>query len=500
MLVMSSSNHTETEALRPEELPKRDRVSTGAKFVYGLGELGPALAGNVLIFFFLIFMTNVAGLPASMAGYIFLIAKLWDAINDPLIGILSDRTRNRWGRRVPWMLYAGVPMAVFFFLQWVVPTFSDHPDTQRWALFSYYVVIAIALQATYTAVSLPHGALTPELSRDYDERTRINSFRFAFSIGGSIACLVIGLGVFYMQENVKPSWLETPQQAFLWMGGISAMVTLIAVYTSALGIRRIAAMRDRRRRRQEGYYTRADFQTQLKAVITNRAYLCVIGIYLFSWLGVQITATILPYYVVSWMGLEMTHFFIVTLVVQGTALLMIFAWSRLSQRFGKKEVYFVGMIIWILAQGGLFFLQPHQTTLMYLLAVMAGFGVSTAYLIPWSMMPDVMEKDELETGQRREGIFYGFVVFLQKLGLALGIFIVSQLLAIFGFQEAGPGQPPPDQPDSALMAIRIAVGPLPTLMLLIGMFLAWLYPITRAKHAELRAAIREKRLQSRRNA
>lgn len=489
---MSRSEEQSHDSDSPPLL-RRDQVSTGIKFVYGLGELGPALAGNVLIFFFLIFMTSVAGLPPSMAGAVYLIAKLWDAINDPLIGYLSDRTRSRWGRRIPWMIYGGVPMAIFFFLQWVVPTFSENPDVQRWALFSYYVVIAILLQATYTAVSLPHSALTPELSRDYDERTRINSFRFSFSIAGSIACLVIGLGVFYVQENVDVAFLNTPQQAYLWLGGIAAMVTLVAVYSSAFGTRRIAAARDKRRQRHESYFTSPDLKTQLRAVLTNHAYLCVIGIYLFSWLGVQITAVILPYYVVNWMGLDMVSFFMVTLVVQGTALAMIFVWSKLSQRYGKKEVYFAGMLIWIVAQGGLFFLNPDQTTLMYVLAVMAGFGVSTAYLIPWSMMPDVIEKDELETGKRREGIFYGFVVFLQKLGLALGIFIVSQLLSLFGFVESGPGEAPPEQPDSALLAIRIAVGPLPTCMLVVGLFLAWLYPITRAKHAQLRQAIRRQR-------
>jgi GPH family glycoside/pentoside/hexuronide:cation symporter len=102
------------------------------------------------------------------------------------------------------------------------------------------------------------------------------------------------------------------------------------------------------------------------------------------------------------------------IAVQGTAFVMLFVWSAVSKRVGKKAVYYMGMTLWIIAQGGLFFLQPGQVVLMYFLAVMAGFGVSTAYLVPWSMMPDVIELDELQTGQRREGIFYGFMVLLQK--------------------------------------------------------------------------------------
>jgi GPH family glycoside/pentoside/hexuronide:cation symporter len=152
----------------------------------------------------------------------------------------------------------------------------------------------------------------------------------------------------------------------------------------------------------------------------------------------------------------------------------------------------MGMTLWIIAQAGLFFLQPNQIPLMYLLAIMAGFGVSTAYLIPWSMMPDVIELDELNTGQRREGIFYGFMVFLQKVGLALGLFIVGKALAFAGFIETIPGQPPPIQPTSALLAIRLAIGPLPTLALIGGLILAYFYPITREVHAEILLKLKER--------
>lgn len=123
---------------------------------------------------------------------------------------------------------------------------------------------------------------------------------------------------------------------------------------------------------------------------------------------------------------------------------------------------------------------------------MAGIGVSTAYLIPWSMIPDVIELDELNTGQRREGIFYGFMVLLQKLGLALGLFIVGQALDQAGFIESVAGQSTPVQPESALLAIRLAIGPVPTVALIIGLFLAYFYPITREVHAEILLKLRER--------
>jgi GPH family glycoside/pentoside/hexuronide:cation symporter len=124
------------------------------------------------------------------------------------------------------------------------------------------------------------------------------------------------------------------------------------------------------------------------------------------------------------------------------------------------------------------------------MAVLAGVGVATAYLVPWSMMPDVIELDELRTGRRREGVFYGFMVLLQKLGLALGLFLVAQSLQAQGFNEqAGIGE----QPESALTAIRVMIGPVPTVVLICGIILTAFYPITRKRHEETLALLAKRR-------
>lgn len=232
---------------------------------------------------------------------------------------------------------------------------------------------------------------------------------------------------------------------------------------------------------------------QLKIAFSNQPFLYIIGIYLCSWLAVQLTASILIYFVVSWMGMDEAAFPIVAIAVQGTALVMLFFWKWVSEKLDKKAVYFLGSVIWIIAQGGLFFIQPGQTTLLYILAIMAGCGVSVAYLVPWSMIPDVIELDELNTGQRREGIFYSFMVLLQKFGLALALFLVGLVLEWSGFVERPPGGDIPIQPDSALLAIRIAVAPLPMVVLIIGLILAYFYPITKEKHAEIRLKLEERK-------
>lgn len=461
------------------------KLNLKTKLAYGAGDLGPAITANISVFFLLYFFTNVAGIPAGLAGSILLIGKVWDAINDPIVGVLTDKTKSRrWGRRLPWMLYGAIPFGIFFYLQWIIPQFSSDRSAQMWSLFWYYVVIGLVSQVFYTVVNLPYTALTPELTQDYNARTSLNSFRFAFSIGGSILSLLLARFIFETFTN--------RQQQYSILAAVCAVVSVLALFWCVFGIRdRVLAFETKRNQTEQP--VSLPFGEQLKIVFSNRPFLFVIGIYLCSWLAVQLTSSIIPYFIVNWMRLKEADVPTILIGVQGTALLMLFIWSKLSERWGKKIVYFMGMSVWIIAQIGLFFLQPGQIGLMYVLAIMAGFGVSTAYLIPWSMMPDVIELDELKTGQRREGIFYGFMVLLQKFGLAFGLFIVGNALQASGFKETPVGQQAiPIQPESALLAIRYAIAPLPALCLIIGLVLAYFYPITREIHAQILLQLKER--------
>ena len=541
-----------------EKLVDREKLNFTTKLAYGSGDMGPAITANVLAFFLLYFFTNVAGLPAGLAGSILAIGKIGDAINDPIAGILSDRTRTRWGRRIPWMLFGAIPFGIFFFLQWIVPKFSEDPSVNNWCLFAYYILIAILFNLAYTAVNLPYTALTPELTQDYNERTSLNSFRFAFSIGGSILSLVLATIIF-------AAYPDNPKQQYLVLGIVSSLISIVALFwctfriqergaspllqqqgkkilgsiLCALGAAGIAysvsqilfnvktinivaiisilfglqfigfgltlifAKNEAHLNSTEAIAARniassvpsIPLKEQLKVAFANKAFLYVIGIYLCSWMGVQLTASILIYYVVSWIGMEEAAFPTVAIAVQGTALIMLFFWKFVSEKLDKKTVYYLGMVVWIVAQAALFIIQPGQITLVYIGAIMAGFGVSVAYLIPWSMIPDVIELDELNTGQRREGIFYSFMVLLQKIGLALAIFLVGQALEFSGFVARIPGEPIPIQPDSALLAIRIAIAPLPTAFLIIGLILTYFYPITKEVHAHIRLQLQARKEQ-----
>ncbi len=464
-------------------LPGRERLPFLTKLAFGAGDLGPAIATIIASFFQLFFLTTVAGLSPGLAGTILLIVKIWDAVNDPLIGWLTDRTRTRWGRRRPWLLFGALPFGLFYFLQWLVPPFND------WGLFFYYLIIALLFDTAFTIVNVPYTALTPELSEDYDERTSLNSYRFAFSIGGSIFGIIV-------HQIILGSFPAGSALGYTVSGAVVGLLIALPFFACFLGTRERYPAREQ---------DDMSLPEQIRYVFSNRPFLFVVGIYMFSWLAVQITSSVLNFYITFWLG-SIPQFplsvgpltlgstgdlsLIMLMAVQGSALIFLFIWNAVSARIGKKAVYLIGSLIWIVVQIQLFFLQPQDVGLALLAGIVAGAGVATAYLIPWSMMPDVIELDELATGRRREGIFYGFMVLLQKLGLALGLFFVGQALQWSGFDEALPAG---SQVASALTAIRVMIGPVPTVMLILGMLLSLFYPITKARHDELLAQVRARR-------
>jgi GPH family glycoside/pentoside/hexuronide:cation symporter len=467
-----------------QQTPESEKLDLSTKLAFGAGDLGTAITAMIGISYLSPFLTDVAGLNPNLAGQTQLVGKVWDAVNDPMVGVLSDRTQSQQGRRYPWMIWGAIPFGIFFFLQWIVPHFSNNDQANQWGLFWYYTAISILFNTFYTIVNLPYTALTAELTQDYDERTSLNSFRFTFSIGGSILALVIGLVI----SLIIPS---NRSQQFLLLGAICAIISVLPVYWCVWGTKKRAQAVAKLHPQTEQTVSIPLLQ-QLKIAFTNRPFLFVVGIYLCSWLAVQLTAGIIPYFVTSWMRLPQWHISLVLLAVQGTAMSMLFVWSAISRRYGKQAVYFMGMSVWMIAQSGLFFVQPGQVVLMYVLAVLAGFGVSTAYLVPWSMLPDVIELDELNTGQRREGIFYSFIVFVQKICLGIAVNVVLQRLGTAGYIKPTNEIPIPIQPDSVLEVIRFSIGPIPAIALICGLVLTYFYPLSREMHAQILLKLKER--------
>lgn len=424
-------------------------------------------------FFLLNFLINIAGLSPGRAGLVLLVGKIWDAVNDPVVGTLTDRTRTPWGRRRPWLLFGAFPFALAFFLHFIVP------DIGEAAKFFYYVVIGILLDAGFTAVNVPYAALTPELSENSQDRTELNMYRFSFSVlGGLAAALMYNIIVNQIYGNA-PEIGNVIQGVII---GVIIILSNIIVFAST-------SERDFGQDEEDSI----PFLEGLKVTLQSRPFLHVSAIYLLTWLSVQFVQSLLLFFFRDWIGGDPGGQFTLALFgLQFSIFIFILVWGHLSRRLGRKNVFYLGVSAWIAVQIALFLVQPGQVTVVTILAFLAGIGVSIGFLIPWSLLPDVVDHDELHTGRRREGIFYGFFVFLQKFGIAVGLFVQGQVLEWTGYIQAR-GNVIPPQPDSALLALRILTTLVPILFLLASIVVVYYNPITQEKLAEIQAELARRR-------
>ena len=455
--------------------PEKRPLSLGTKLAYGTGDLGPAMVSMIKGFFLLNFLINTAGLPPGQAGSILLIGKVWDAINDPIVGTLTDRTRTRWGRRRPWLLFGAFPFALAFFLHFIVP------DLGSTAKFVYYVVVGILLDAGFTAVNVPYAALTPELSADNKDRTDLNMYRFSFSVLGGLVAAVL------YNVLVNQIYRDAPLTGNAIQGIIIALIIIVSNV--------IVFANTSERSFSDSDEEPIPFFEGLKIALSSKPFLYVSTIYLLTWLAIQFVQSLILFFFRDWIGGDPGGQFTILLFgLQLSIFLFILVWGVVSRRLGRKKVFYIGIPFWIAVQVALFFVQPGQITLVMVLAVLAGIGVSLGFLIPWSLLPDVVDHDALQTGRRREGIFYGFFVFLQKFGIAVGLFVQGQVLEWTGYISST-GSTIAQQPDSALFALRVLTSLVPIVFLLLSIVAVYYNPITRDKLAEIQRQLAERGIQ-----
>lgn len=444
-----------------------EKLSLKTKIFYALGNWGNTTTTTIFGFFFAFFLTDIAKLKPIFVAPILLLGGVWDAINDPLVGVWVDRARTRWGRRRPFFLFGSLPYALFFIMLWWVP-----PWTDQIALSVYYIIAYLLYDTAFTIVSVPYTALTPELTEDYDERTTLNGYSQAVSIaGGLIAAIVVPV--------LKDSFAEQ-KTGFLVAGlifGILAFLPYLLLFFT---------VKERFSQTKTIGYNAIE---GIKITFRNKAFIYAAGIFLTAWAAVNLVGTELLYYLKYLMGMERAFDAILGLLM-GFGLLCVPLVVWISRRQGKKKAYIISMAWWIIILLVLALLPVGFGWIIYILAASAGLGVAAAHVIPSAMIPDVIEQDELETGLRREGTFYGILVFFQKVGTAIML-----ALAQFIFDRTG-YVADVIQNINTLTAIRIITGVAPALLLAISLWLAWRFPIDKQKHGELREAVAKKRMES----
>ena len=445
----------------PPTLPWR------SKWIYGFGDISFSLTNTILAVYFAIFLTDVVGVPARLAAAAIFIGRTWDYINDPLIGYLSDRTRTRWGRRRPFLLFGALPFALSFMLLWMRP-----PWESQVLLAIYYALAYVLFDAAFTLVNMPYVSLTPELTADYDERTSLTSYRMFFSIAGSLIAFIVPLAIVGSFSPQNASQVQ-------WMGilfGLACMLPVLLVFFTT---------------RERSDFMAAEqprLGESLRAAYKNRPFVFAAGIYLFTWIAVDILQTSLLFFLKYVLQRESQSDLIMASVFI-TAILALPLWVWASQRWDKRLAYIGGIAFWATVQLVMVGLNPYSSlSLLLMLCVMAGIGVSAAHVLPWSIIPDAIEWDEWQTGERHEGIFYSLISLLQKVASSIAIPLILLLLDATGYAPNAA-----QQAQSALLGIRLVVGPIPAVLLWAGILFAWLYPLSRSEHAHIVAGLEERR-------
>lgn len=446
--------------------PIAEKLSLKTKIFYALGNWGNTTTTTIFGFFFAFFLTDIAKLLPIYVAAILLIGGVWDAINDPLIGVWVDRVRSRWGRRRPFFLFGALPYAIFFIMLWWVPSWSN-----QLALAGYYALAYLLYDTAFTVVTVPYNALTPELTEDYDERTSLNGYSQAVSIlGGLIAAIAVPM--------LKDSFSDQKTGFFIagLVFGVLAFITYLLLFFT---------INEKFSNARKISY---DAFKAIRITFRNQAFRYAAGIYLTAWAAVNLVGTELLYYLKYLMGME-KDFELILGLLMGCGLLCVPLVVWLSGKKGKQSAYIISMAWWILILLALAVLPASLGWVIYLLAASAGLGVAAAHVIPAAMIPDVIEQDELETNLRREGTFYGILVFFQKVGTAVMLALAQFIFSQTGYIADGV------QNHATILAIRIVAGVIPAILLGISLWLAWKFPIDRKKHRELQKAVAKKRME-----
>lgn len=461
------------EAAR-QKAPSSDKLSLSTKLAFGFGDVYGGGAIQIVNFFYLIFLTDYIGLRPAYAGFIYLVARGWDAIADPLMGVITDRTRTRFGRRRPYFLASTILVFVSFVLLWLPINFSAEWLQVMYALLSYIFYCSVI-----TMTLVPYWGLGGELTMNYNERTSLMLYRMVFSLATAVAGAVLPT----MIINAFPD----PRTGYLVMaasfGLFFSLPWPIIFFT--------CKERPELQKPPEPFSFKRLFIEPLKI----RTVRMLIGIYVAAYVAVDILSVIFVYFMKYYLGRGDAN------LVLGTALIVqVFAmplYAMFAKKLGKRTSYLISLCIWSFFMLFIWFITPDLPQwVMYAVAAGIGVGMAGAVFIPWAMFPDVADVGEYVFGERRDGTFSSYMTFCRQATAALATSLVSIALDIAGYikpvKEVVDGvvkQIEQVQPEGVITTIRVMLSFSPILFLALGIYLALRYPLGERMQRKLRSLL-----------
>ncbi|MDR2618976.1 MAG: MFS transporter [Treponema sp.] len=447
----------------------QNRLTVRQKLGFGIFDLGGNMLFTLMSFWALKYLTDTVGLAAAWAGTAVMAGKAWDAVTDPLMGYISDRTLSRWGRRRVYLLYGAVPMCLAMVFFFTAPVYLPQPLHLVWALLALMV-----LNTASTVINIPYSSLTPELTSDYHEQSSLNGYRFGCAVFGTIA----GAGAVQplVQLFASPASPDPllDRRGFSMMGLILGAVMMIVTFITFFGTR-------------EKKYTKEDLPTEgffstYKAVFHNKPYIILLITYALHMTGISFLTTILTYYTENVLNRgDITTIAMLLLLV--TAMVFIPVSVLVSKKIGKKRTYQICFAVIASACGIIYFLG-HRLPVGFFFGLMvyAGIGVGFSYVAPFAMVPDVIGYEAAKSGERKEGAYYGMWTFISKLGTALALFVSGQILTLGKYvspvgETAAAIIEQNRGSSSVFTAIRALIGPIPIVVLLAAMAVIGFYPL-----------------------
>ena len=447
------------------------------KVMHGLGSVAYGVKDNGFSVFLLIFYNQVLGIDAGVVGTVIMAALIFDAFADPIIGELSDRTQSKWGRRLPWLYTAAIPLGIIWLLLW------HPPEMGQTGTIIWLFCTAVLARSLVAMCEVPSIALVPELTADYDERTRLMRYRFLFGWAGGLLMLIFAYGIFFTGEKGVSD--PVGYDAYSVWG---ALMMTGAVLISALGQHRHVAKQSPPAPRGVGL---GHAFAEAKVTLSNRAFLWLVSAAVFGLINQGLTFALTNYQLGFLWQLKQMEMLYYALILFTTVIVAFIIVPPLSARLGKKNAAILLAMISMTFTAGLYGSwlldlvpgAPNDPSILFMFALVAMTNSAAVgmMMLTSSMMADVVEASQQETGRRSEGLFFAGYFFMQKCAVGIGTFAAGMILTFADFpQNAVPGRV------DVTVLDGLALYYMGTVLVLgiIGVLVLRHFPISRESHNE----------------